>query len=236
MEFPRHREIKTDSENFFDLEDFKDTKNLGGTFAVYENGKQIGTLYQFKQQMYVVNLEDTSEEPFVINYKDLVGDNKKYDLKFIDKENSEEIPVFIKEPKWEYVSYRGTEHTKEQKEAEERGDVILRLMYASYKQPEEQFIDSVNCKGFKECLCYYDERGEVDRKTYKKNKQYIAISQYRIDKGVTRKKYTQVFEDKKINLNEIYTKLKEVGEDIDSVVTIRNYIYDNTKSKYIYYI
>ena len=143
LEFPRYREIKTNSENFFDLKDFEDTENLGGTFAVYENGKQIGTLYQFKQQMYVVNLKNESEEPFVINYKDLVGNNKKYDLKFIDKENSKEIPVFIKEPKLQNNSYCGKRHTKEQEEAEERGDVILRLMYA-YKQPEEQFIDTVN--------------------------------------------------------------------------------------------
>lgn len=229
LEFPRTKEIKTDEKGFYDLNEFKDTKNLGGEFLVYKNNKKIGTLYQYKQKMYIVDLEDLTKKPIQVNYEELGGSDKKYDLRFYDKEQKKEIQVFVKEPKDELGGFDGRRDILEQVCAEKSGFVILRLQYY-YKNPEEHFIGSVNLEGCKEILTYCD--GGITNKIYTKDKNCIKTDRYNYVNNTIIN--TEIFKKTNHNLQSVYEALTEAGEEI-TTVNVNNHIYRNTEKKYIYY-
>lgn len=229
LEFPRTKEIKTDEEGFYDLNEFQNTENLGGQFLVYKNKKKIGTLYQYKQKMYIVDPEDLTKKPIQVNYKELGGNDKKYDLCFCDEEQKNKIPVFVKEPKWEYVCFNGKRHTEEQVKAEKSGFVILRLEH-ELKTPQEHFIGSVNLEGCKEILSYHN--GEIFNKIYTKDKNCIKTDLYDSKKQSIIN--TTIFKKTNHDLQSVYKALKEAEKDI-TTISVNNYIYANTEKKCIYY-
>ena len=180
LEIPRYREIKRNEDGYFDLEDIENTDSLGGTFSVYKNKMEIGTLYQYKQKMYIIN---SNHDPIKINYKDLCSNNKKYDLKFNDKEKNEQIPVCVEEPECDY--HNNFNHTTEQ---DKENQVILKLNYRHGKTPNESFIKSVIYKEFDESLIFWED-GTIFGNEFAKNGTQLTRNCY----SKYGKKYCSIF-------------------------------------------